>query len=234
MIFIMGLGLLLTFGKGGYLLVGSIFLCLIIQRLLERYLKKIPLETIFKITIAIIIVSVSLFCIFYYKNIGAAVSPHFWGVIKTFNSVMARPYGYGIGTGGNAAQLFNDNAQSWFETGGETALMSFIYQIGIQGGIALLICMYNISIVKPNKDTSYFYRVFSFLPIILVGISLLQDNTFSPQCIVPFMLLQGGAKEIFKNEYEKEEPKKNQDILKYCYLKLLKKKERTVYEQKDN
>lgn len=200
-IILMGIGLLLTYGKGGYLIVGTVFLCIFVQKFFEVLLHKLSKRWLYIMTVIIIIFIISVFCIFYYKNIGAAATPHFWGVIRTWKSVLKRPYGHGLGTGGNMAQVFNSDAGSWLETGGETALMSFMYQIGIQGVLALLLCMYRISINKINKKLDIFYRVFSFIPIVLLGISLLQDNTFSPQCIIPFMLLQGAAKINTENDY---------------------------------
>lgn len=195
---LMILGLILTFGKGGYLLVGGIIMCLCLEKFIKCIWKNSSRRLVQKLTLIVSIILIAMFSIYYYKNIGAAASPHFWGIILTWNTVMSNPIGYGIGTGGNMAQVFNGKTDNWFETGGETALMSFMYQIGIQGIIALLLCFSTMSIKTEGK--SNFERIFVYLPYILLGISLLQDNTFTPQCITIFMLLQGAAKANFEND----------------------------------
>ena len=82
----------------------------------------------------------------------------------------------------------------WLSSGGETALMSFMYQLGMQGVLVFAICLTSTHIDFKNND--FRMIMYCYLPFILLGISLLQDNTYTPQCIVPFMLLQGGAKKI--------------------------------------
>jgi hypothetical protein len=199
--FINFLGLVLTFGKGGYMIFG-IGICAYLYRNVVIYVShKISEKTIYKFTLIGIIVVVIVFCAFYVRNIGAAVMPHIWGIQRTWKSVLRRPYGYGLGTGGNAAQVFNNYSKTeWLESGGETALMSFMYQIGIQGiiaFIAVLVSMTNFTSYKSFKiKADRLTVVFNYIPIILLGVSLLQDNTFTPQCIAIYMLILGALKNI--------------------------------------
>ena len=138
------------------------------------------------------------------KYIGAAIRPHIWGIQNTWENVLARPWGHGLGTGGNAAQILGGaNSEDWFGSGGETALMSYAYQIGLQGVLCFILCVFSTAVQKANEFTPFFY-----IPIILVGVSLMQDNTFTPQCITAFMLLQGGVNKVLlshssANNYQK-------------------------------
>lgn len=192
-ILISGVGLVLTFGKGGYMIVGAVFLCIYGQKLYRFLMRRLSKKTVKKLTISTLIVVLTAFCIFYYIYVGAAARPHFEGIIRTWASVLRKPIGYGLGTGGNAAQSFGAK-MDWLSSGGETALMSFMYQLGIQGVLVFAICLTSTHIDFKNND--FRMIMYCYLPFILLGISLLQDNTYTPQCIVPFMLLQGGAKKI--------------------------------------
>ena len=119
---------------------------------------------------------------------------------------MKQPWGYVLGTGGNAAQTFNSSNGDWLETGGETALMSFMYQIGIQGILALILTMLSMTNIrkkqffrKEDKDIGRLIGIFNYIPIVLIGVSLLQDNTFTPQCIVVYMFVIGALKNMTQN-----------------------------------
>lgn len=183
-------GLLLTFGKGGYLIAALAVLCIFATRVLGVMFRRLPRKIHVTIIVACMLLGTAVFSIWYYQNIGAAASQHFWGIIQTWGSVTRQPWGYGLGTGGNAATILNESDQ-WLATGGETALMAFMYQLGIQGIVVFIWCINRIRC--PFSEKNNFYSLFAFLPVILLGISLLQDNTFTPQCIVPFMLFQGGV-----------------------------------------
>jgi hypothetical protein len=187
---ITGFGLLLTFGKGGYLIAALAVLCIFATRVLGLMFRRLPRKVHVAISVLCMLLGTAVFSIWYYQNIGAAASQHFWGIIQTWGSVTQRPWGYGLGTGGNAATILNGSDQ-WLATGGETALMAFMYQLGIQGILAFIWCVNRTRSSFAEKNN--FYSLFAFLPVILLGISLLQDNTFTPQCIVPFMLFQGGV-----------------------------------------
>lgn len=192
-ILITGLGLVLTFGKGAYLIVILNFLSIIFVKIAKVIMNFLSGKFIRKFVLVTAIIIGVIFSIYYYLNVGAASSPHFWGVIQTWGSILRKPYGYGLGTGGNMSQLFS-NSELQFSAGAESALMSFMYQYGMQGALLLFLCMKAICVnnkvfLIKNKN----YESFYFLPILLFAISILQDNTFTPQCIVPFMLLQGGV-----------------------------------------
>ena len=201
------IGLILTFGKGGYLLTGICIGVVILFYIVRKILFRTKSRKVLKISCSLIVLAAILFSLYYYKNIGAASSPHFWAVARTWQSVLKKPYGYGLGMGGNMSLIFNTGSSvasynsSWLSTGGETALMSFMYQIGMQGVFCLIMCMLHLA-PKINSDSKPLYIVTYFMPIALLGTSLLQDNTFTPQCIVAFMIVIGAVKSLTDKEFD--------------------------------
>ena len=195
-----GAGLFLTFGKGGYLMAGTALMCVAGERVLKALCAALGIRTnqrtpYVAATAVLGGVLFVLFCIYYVRNIGAAVLPHFEGIVKTWQSVLKRPFGYGLGTGGNAAialggeGLFSDVLAA----GGETGLLSYMYQLGIWGCAIFSVCVFSLS---AGGEGRAYYMLFAYLPLILLAVSVLQDNTFSPQCILPFMFLQGAARAV--------------------------------------
>lgn len=199
--FLMLIGLALSLGKGGYLITIAVFGYVMVLRVFNSLRKVVGKKQLRNGIVGIVAIAVISFAIYYYKNIGAAVSPHFWGIIQTWGSVMNRPYGYGLGTGGNAALIFGSSTD-WYATGGETQLMSFMYQIGMQGVFAFFICVIKTRL-SPKLNLSKGDEAFIVVPFVLIGMSLLQDNTFTPQCIVLFMFLQAGVKNLYCFKEEK-------------------------------
>lgn len=194
--FILGIGLLQTVGKGGYLITALTFICIALESLYR--VRNIKIQ-VFILTIGTLVTTLGMYLYVYF--IGAAVLPHFWGITQTWENILHRPWGYGFGIGGNAAQILNKatTADEWFGSGGETALMSFAYQIGIQGVVVFILCVLSTSVTS-NKRLFKWSRVFCYLPFILLGVSLMQDNTFTPQCICVFMFIQGSIKQIVQKE----------------------------------
>lgn len=196
------IGLILTFGKGGYLITLSIILLTTLTKLIYSINKKISIHKAMKLSGVIGVALIIIFCVYYYTNIGGAANPHFWGILKTWQSILNKPIGYGLGTGGNMSAKFNGmNFNDLLSTGGETAFMSFMYQLGIQGAIFLALCVLSLKPKAEKTDKLKLSEIYLyFIPIIILGISFLQDNTFSPQCIVPYMLFLGGSSNIFEKK----------------------------------
>lgn len=193
---LMVLGLFLCYGKGGWLLTTGVVGCVYIYRLLTINNNSSLKRVLSRIIIICAVIIGVIFCMSYYQKDQSSVAPHFWGLINTWNVVVKNPCGFGIGTGGNMAHVFAKEATSlygeWMSMGAETALMSFLYQIGFIGVAFFIGCMLSLS-TNGEKDRDEMYI---FIPIMLIAISLLQDNTFTPQCISVFMLFQGGAKRL--------------------------------------
>ena len=173
-----GIGLVLTFGKGAYLLLLTLFLSAIVYWALFGYKKKTPK----KVAISNLIVFGMLFGALwvYYKRIGGAASPHFWGIEATSKTIMSNPFGFGLGSGGNFGADGMD-----FSTGAETGLLSMIYQIGIP--IFLLVLILYFMIIKNACETGI--KMLAFVPLALLFVSIFQENTFTPQCLVPILSL---------------------------------------------
>ena len=140
------LGTALTFGKGGYLIVILSFLISIFLIFNEKVFNRINHKVKNKLLI-LLIVFITFFSIKIYigKYTKSYVMPHIMSIKQTFNTIIQKPYGHGLGTGGNAAKIFGSTANNYLATGGESALMSFGYQIGIQGLFCLFLCFCNLS-----------------------------------------------------------------------------------------
>jgi len=194
-IIVIGIGLVLTFGKGGYGMTMLLIVSAIGENVLVPFMRRVSKglsAAILLVALGIVLTSLSI-----YIEItkGASIWPHIWGIVWTWEKVLKRPMGYGLGTGGNAAYALGNLAQeSWFSSGGETAILSFAYQIGIFGIIAFFAVLWLMRVRHKDRKVPIFERCFEYVPIILFGMAIFQDNTFTPQCCIPFMLLQGAFK----------------------------------------
>lgn len=210
-ILITGIGLIFCFGKGGYMIAALSILCVFINKILIPFFSRIPKHLSAIILFLIIGVTVAVLYSYISYTGGAAIWPHIWGIIYTWDSVKMRPWGYGLGLGGNAAfalgnklpSAFKDSngVSDWIKSGGETQIFSFMYQIGIQGIIAFFTCIWCIRTNVSRRRATAWEILFNYIPIILFIMAIFQDNTFTPQCIVPFMFLQGGMKKLLDKKY---------------------------------
>lgn len=185
---VVGLALILTFGKGGWVVTGAYFAYLVLRWVVRDRIH--GYRDLAKPLISVLAVA-SVALIAYFLLVGGAVKPHFWAIINTWGNVISRPLGHGMGTGGNAASALGSLSGDWLSSGEESALMAFAYQIGIPGIVFLFLSVKgiaeaNVSLCKTTKGATLFS-----MPFILLAVSLLQDNTFAPQCIIPFMCVLG-------------------------------------------
>ncbi len=197
---IIGGGLFLTFGKGGILITGiALFgLYIFIQ---IRMIKRGEERRIKNILLVMLIPLIYFAGSYYVMHYNASTNPHFIGIVSTWESVLKQPWGYGLGNGGNASFMFDgmegasywDVYYTWLASGGETALMSFIYQMGLHSFVVFFLCFHGMATrVSKGKGMEPFRYMMMMLPYILLGVSIYQENTYTPQCIVPFMLMIGG------------------------------------------
>lgn len=188
-VIILLLGLLMTFGKGGYIIVASSILCMCLFNIIPGGVK-----TKKRGAVLIVLLAGVVFVLYYVNNIGLAVLNHAYGISGTMKRVLKNPFGYGLGSGGNAAFAFGGvSSDEWLSSGGETALVSFLYQIGIVGVVAFVLCQLSMGEHR-YYSTNRMGRLFLFIPFVMIGLSIMQDNTYAPQCIVPYMILQGGLR----------------------------------------
>ena len=194
-ILIIGIGLFLTYGKGGYMIAGLTFAFVLAEKMFKWLSKRTGKKLYSLFIILVASICVYIFVQYYASHIGLAVLNHVFGIQNTFANVLRRPWGYGLGTGGNAAFSVGNSTNDWLSSGGETALMSFMYQIGLQGVLFLILILVEIS-KKIILRKTIFERAFFFIQYILLFVSLMQDNTFTPQCIAPYMLILGGLSNV--------------------------------------
>ncbi len=222
-----GLGLILSFGKGGYIISILGVGCYVAEEILGFVRKKVGKKAVSLLIMGNVLLAMIIFVNWYVSHIGLAVLNHIYGITKTWTNVLEHPMGFGLGTGGNAAQVLGKGIDDWFGTGGETAYMSFMYQIGIQGMIFFTILLSGIAFDMKLRQ-SKLERVFFYMPFILLTVSLLQDNTFTPQCIVPFMLVQGALCDYrLRDKYLMITEMHKQDLLVTQNIKINKK----VYQE---
>lgn len=192
---VVAIGLVWSFGKGGWVVTGTVVAYLTLTAGIRR--KGCSRQKLVRVLVAIF-AFVAVVLIAYYLLIGGAVRPHFWAIERTWANVVSHPLGHGLGSGGNSAAAFGSLAGDWLSSGQESALMSFAYQVGIPGVLFLFFSLLAVSRTSVGIESSHRGALLLSLPFFLFGISLLQDNTFTPQCVVPFMLLLGA----FSNEGE--------------------------------
>nr|WP_296474303.1 hypothetical protein [uncultured Acetatifactor sp.] len=189
------LGLILTFGKGGYMVTITSF-CGAYALKCSRKIRNFDKKLLANIIVAALIMFVGIFSVYYYRRFGGVVKQHFWGIIGTWDSILKKPIGYGLGVGGNAAKRFGALTTEWLSSGGETALMSYLYQLGIIGGLIFALSVLSLTVNTKTAINNSYFSLFLLIPAVLLEVSILQDNTFTPQCISMFMVLQGSAKKI--------------------------------------
>lgn len=181
---------ILTFGKGGLLILGLTIICIITQKFLRRYNAKLIRMMIIIVAVFGIIELVSIIQNRFSNDFGTY--NHFYGMTTGLNAVKQNPIGHGLGTAGNLLKTADSNRQEISETG----LINMAYQIGVIG--TLMFCYIFLSTAKGAFKQ---YRnikepiclMCSFLPIVLLIVSVYQENTYTPQCVVPYMLLIGST-----------------------------------------
>lgn len=175
-------GYVLTFGKGGYILLAFLIVVYLVNKLLSSLAGKSMHATRF-VSYLVCFAVIGSAAYLYYILVGGPVKPHFWALEQTSSSILANPLGHGLGTGGNMSAAGSD-----YSKGAESAIMTFGYQIGILGIISVFMILRDIANVAPKNDCLSAMIAY-YLPLAIFAVSVLQENTFSPQCIFPTMVL---------------------------------------------
>lgn len=180
--------ILFTFGKGGMMVVGlsiaEVFVGSYVLRIKGVSKKKFRKIVIGLTVIGVAILGISVRTIFVYN-------PHFIAINQTFNAIIRKPMGYGIGTAGNISMMSTLDSSL---VGRETGLLNFMYQIGVIGiglFLALIISISKETINNWKSKNEKLTVLFVAIPIILTGVFLFQENVFTPQVIAGYMLAQG-------------------------------------------
>lgn len=192
-------GYVLTFGKGGYILLAFLIVVYLFNKLLSSLAGK-SMHATRSISYLICFAVIGCAAYLYYIIVGGPVKPHFWALEQTFSSILANPLGHGLGTGGNMSAAGSD-----YSKGAESAIMTFGYQIGILGIVSVFMVLRDIANVAP-KNECFSAMIAYYLPLVIFAVSVLQENTFSPQCIFPTMVLVASLQRFAqgKGEYDRD------------------------------
>ncbi len=202
-IIISGIGLILTVGKGGFFIVGLSLSMLYLSKIIKTIFKRMQSKVINIFTIFAIVVILSLFIGIYVKLFpSSSVMPHIWSIQRTWQEILDKPYGNGLGIGGNMSHLFG-TGQDGLSAGEESAIMSFTYQFGIQGIFCLFMCLITLFSKSDWKNNKI--QICYFLPYTILITSLFQENTYTPQCIIVYMFLLGAMQAIQTEQKESKE-----------------------------
>lgn len=197
---LIGVGLALTFGKGGYMLLAFLVVAYLGNKLLSALAGKTMHETRF-VSYLICFAVIGTIAYTYYRVVGGPVKPHFWAIEQTMSSILSNPIGHGIGSGGNMSGVVG---ASRYARGAESAIMTFGYQIGVLGILSVFMILRDIADFAPKTDSLSAVTAY-YLPLALFAVSVLQENTFSPQCIFPMMVLVAALQRFAMGESELNE-----------------------------
>lgn len=181
--------LIFTFGKGGQFIA----ITTLISYIVYKGFRKAKFESnkafiytllLFSLTLALLVFIIEV----YFPN-SFGTKMHFFGIKSALELSIRKPFGHGLASAGNIVEIGSE-IKDYVAT--ETALFNMLYQVGFLP-VVLLISIY-IDITKNiTHDIKKNWRniVVGFLPFILLIVSTFQENAFTPQCVVPFMLLIG-------------------------------------------
>lgn len=187
----------LTFGKGGWFVLiaflGVTLAHTIVQKIFDNWETK-------KIKNVILLLSLfgsgcfgTIFYLFLTSKFGGYL--HFYGLITAVKYISERPWGYGMGSAGNLVKGLEMSAG---HTVAEAGLANMGYQIGVFGmalfiGIVMSLSINITAFIDDNKYKKF--KVLAtgslYIPFILLLVFLLQENTFSIQCMTMYMLILG-------------------------------------------
>ena len=111
------------------------------------------------------------------------------------DGIRKNPLGYGIGSAGNLLKTADMTVSSRMDVA-ETGLVNMVYQLGVVPAILfgwLLLSTSRGTLRNYEETREDIYLLFTYIPLILLVISIFQENTFTPQCIIPYMIIQGAT-----------------------------------------
>lgn len=179
-----------TFGKGGILLCLLTLVCLYSHKFFKKLNSKHAKRLILFLIIFGVLGLVFFINTFFADSFGTFM--HFYGIVTAIPYVLSNPLGHGLGTAGNIVRSISDNGV--YEIS-ETGLLNMAYQIGIIGVIFIIIILLEISkkALKVNRLNLNNRSIIAiYIPFLIIIVSIFQENTFTPQCIIPYMILVGG------------------------------------------
>lgn len=106
---------ILTFGKGGYLILGLSLICYILQKLLGQYNRKYARRGI--LICAILSMAALVYIVQTYFTHDFGTYNHFYGIYTGLIAVWKSPWGNGLGSAGNLIKTIYFSSQDISETG---------------------------------------------------------------------------------------------------------------------
>ena len=183
----------LTFGKGGILIFVLSVFCIVTHHILKRFDGKFVKGFIVIAAIGGVIGLVAFIQIYFADDFGTA--NHFYGIMTGVDGIRKNPLGYGIGSAGNLLKTADMTVSSRMDVA-ETGLVNMVYQLGVVPAILfgwLLLSTSRGTLRNYEETREDIYLLFTYIPLILLVISIFQENTFTPQCIIPYMIIQGAT-----------------------------------------
>ena len=196
---------ILTFGKGGLLVMMASAVCIAVHLILKGLFPKLTLKNIKNIILIGMTGGVVLVAIIFYFFLTDIFGGylHFYGIITGVEAILKWPLGHGLGSAGNIVRNFE--GYGTFDIS-ETGLVNMGYQIGLLGILIFIVFLIILSwkafknYSESNSDKGYLGILYIYMPVILMLVFIFQENTFTPQCVVSYMLIQGSFVHEFSSE----------------------------------
>ncbi len=180
---------MMTFGKGGLLIITLTMWAVIAGRLLPHR-KRAQVKTVKNVITGFLIMFCAILGVYYGKRF--SYNYHFFAIMLTFHALLDNVWGYGVGTVGNIRNMSSDTFEA---IGAETGLLNFWCQIGIVGLLVFLMLNLNMmkNVIKKwrRSRNENIQLAFLFLPLVLVMVFIFQENIYTVQVITGYMLLAG-------------------------------------------
>lgn len=195
-----------TFGKGGILVFGLTVMGVSFHTILNfRFTKRNRFGII--LLMLLVLVAIVVYISAFMKSDFGTYN-HFYGFFSAIPELLKNPLGHGMGTAGNILRSYT---ASGTYTATESAIATMGYQLGIIG-IAIFFALLYHSGTEAFRNSGFqigtkhhtLCMAASYMPFILFLVSVFQENTLSPQVIVPFMLVVGSFGVVNVKEKTKE------------------------------
>ena len=183
----------LTFGKGGALVIGLTVMAVFMHTLLGVKINKANRRRI--LCLMLLVFCALVFYLTTFRGADFGTHLHFYGFFSAVPDIIQNPLGHGLGSAGN---ILRSNLGTRTFEATESALATMGYQIGIAGLSLFVLLMHKIG-NEPfralNKQTGKNQYILclasSYLSFALLLGAVFQENMLSPQCAIPFMLIIG-------------------------------------------
>jgi len=183
----------LTFGKGGALVIGLIVMAVFMHTLLGVRVNKTNRKRILFLMLFVFSALVFYLAIFRESDFGTHL--HFYGFFSAVPEIIRNPLGHGLGSAGN---ILRSNLGTRTFQATESALATMGYQVGVIGlsFFVMLMCKigkepFHALKNQTNRSQYMLCLAATYAPFALLLGAVFQENTLSPQCVIPFMLIIG-------------------------------------------